>query len=115
MPAAPLRKRVYIYSKLRYILIAIGALLVLNIALLNLYFKRLESPGDPLKEKIVSEIEKCEEFVVKNPGFRDGYLKLAVFYWQVREDEKARRVLAVAIGLDPNSEKTKKVRESLGF
>jgi tetratricopeptide (TPR) repeat protein len=53
-------------------------------------------------EKIRGEIERWEKIVDERSDYRDGYLKLAVLYWRLGEEVKARENLDKALEIDPN-------------
>ena len=53
-------------------------------------------------EEIKEEIEKWQGFVGGKPDYRDGYLKLAVLYWRLGEEVRAKENLQKALEIDPN-------------
>ncbi len=57
------------------------------------------------KQKIQSDIVFWEEQIKKYPGFRDGYMQLALLYYQLGNKEEAKRNLEHALAIDPNFEK----------
>ena len=65
-------------------------------------------------QTIEKEIAKWQEFVAENPTYRDGYLRLALYYQKLKYLEEARVNLAKALELDPNFPGTKKLQEVLG-
>jgi len=65
-------------------------------------------------QAIEKEIAKWQEFVLKNPTYRDGYLRLALYYQRLKYLEEARVNLAKALDLDPNFPGTKKLQGILG-
>lgn len=65
-------------------------------------------------QAIEKEIAKWQEFVAENPTYRDGYLRLALYYQKLKYLEEARVNLAKALDLDPNFPGTKKLQEVLG-
>jgi len=59
-------------------------------------------------------ISAWEKFVKEKPDYRDGYLKLAFFYHQLGEKQKALENLKKAKLLDPNYPGIKKMEELIG-
>lgn len=59
-------------------------------------------------------IEKREKFVSENPTYRDGYLKLTLYYFKLGNPDKAKENLQKAIALDPNYEVSRKIEKELG-
>lgn len=55
-----------------------------------------------------SELEKLvtrwRGIVADNLDYRDGYLRLAIYYFRLGDDQKAKENLTVALKLDPNFE-----------
>lgn len=66
----------------------------------------LNEPG-----RIQEEINFWEKEVTHKPDYRDGYLQLAVRYYEIYNHEKAKLALSKAFSLDPNFEVTKKLME----
>ena len=56
-------------------------------------------------------ISAWEDFVKEKPDYRDGYLKLAFFYHQLGEKQKASENLKKAKALDPNYPGIEKMEE----
>lgn len=59
-------------------------------------------------------IEKREKFVSENPTYRDGYLKLTLYYFKLGNPDKAKENLQKAIALDPNFETSREIKKVLG-
>lgn len=66
-------------------------------------------------ETLITEINRWEQIVSQSPTYRDGYLKLAVLYWKIRDDHKAQNAVTKAIEIDPNYEETKNLKQKLGY
>lgn len=58
-------------------------------------------------------IAKWEKFVEENPTYRDGYLRLALYYFKLGENDKVEANLNQALKLDPNFEPTLKLQQIL--
>ncbi|MFZ5365802.1 MAG: tetratricopeptide repeat protein [Patescibacteria group bacterium] len=71
----------------------------------ELYLKYQEENPQELKKLI----EKWEKIVSETPSFRDGYLKLSLYYFKLGQTEKAQENLQKALELDPNYEETRKL------
>jgi len=56
---------------------------------------------------IASEISKWRAIVLDKPDYRDGYFRLAVSYYQIFDEEMAKRNVLKALELDPNFEPAK--------
>lgn len=56
---------------------------------------------------IISEISKWRAIVLDKPDYRDGYFRLAVSYYQIFDEEMAKRNVLKALELDPNFEPAK--------
>ena len=54
------------------------------------------------KRRIEKEIYQWEIVLEKYPGYRDLYLRLALLYWQIGNQEKGREYFQKAEFLDPN-------------
>ena len=65
--------------------------------------------SDP--EEIQKLISAWEKIVKEKPDYRDGHLQLALLYYKIFEDEKAKEYLQKAIELDPNCEVGRKLKE----
>lgn len=65
------------------------------------------------KKGIEGEILAWEKVLAKHPGFRDAHLRLAVLYWQIKNETNADKHLQMAKELDPNFTQTKKLEEIL--
>lgn len=62
-------------------------------------------------QEIRKMIADWEKFVSENPTYRDGYLRLALYYSKLGQTEKARENLNHALELDPNYEPAKELEE----
>lgn len=56
---------------------------------------------------IASEISKWRKIVLDKPDYRDGYFRLAVSYYQIFDEEMAKRNILKTLELDPNFEPAK--------
>jgi tetratricopeptide (TPR) repeat protein len=61
--------------------------------------------------KIAGEIAFWEKEMTTKPDYRDGWLQLAVRYYQLKKTEEARYALSKAYEIDPNFDPTKKLQE----
>lgn len=64
-------------------------------------------------EDIRRMIASWEKIISAKPNYRDGYLQLAVLYYQVFENEKAKENLEKALELDPNFKPAKEMEKIL--
>lgn len=103
-----------IQDKKKIFLFLFGALIIF-LSLTNLALWAKSEIAEEGRAPIKNEIIYWEEIVRETPTYRDGYLKLATLYWQLREDEKAKENLDKAIAIDPNSEKARELKNQLGF
>jgi len=62
-------------------------------------------------EKIRQEILSWEKVVEEKPSHRDVWLRLAVLNYQLKNDDKARDALEMAVYLDPNDLSVQEIRE----
>ncbi len=60
-------------------------------------------------QRIRNEIIFWEKVVSERPGYRDGYLQLAILNYQLYENDKAKEYLNKALEIDPNFEVTKEL------
>jgi tetratricopeptide (TPR) repeat protein len=60
------------------------------------------------------EIARWEGIIEKQPGYRDGYLRLALFYYQLSIKERAFDNWQRAWKLDPNNEQVSRVGKLIG-
>ena len=67
------------------------------------------------KDKIENKIEYWEQILNNKPNFRDVYLRLAVLYYQILQDGKAKKAWEKAFYLDPNNEVVQKVGKELNL
>lgn len=65
------------------------------------------------KEQLQQQASFWESQLKDKPDFRDGYIKLAAIYYQLRDLEKAKQNLEKARQIDPNYEPTQKLEELL--
>lgn len=75
----------------------------------QLWQKKMESSP----EEIRILIGGWEKIVAEKPNYRDGYLKLALLYYKLYENEKAREYLQKALELDPNFKPARKLEKIL--
>lgn len=73
---------------------------------LNKVQTTLSEPG-----KLGEEIKFWEKEVKIKPDYRDGWIQLAVRYFELYKIEEAKQALEKAYRLDPNFETTRKLRE----
>lgn len=83
-----------------------------SLAVRNELEKIREITSEP--SKIKEAIASLEEIIKDKPDYRDVYLQLAYYYYQLYEDEKAKERLERALKLDPNYPTTKKLQEIIG-
>jgi len=78
--------------------------------------KEWQRVSEKLKEpeELRAKIEYWEKVLKEKPEYRDGLLRLAVLYYQVYEDEKAKKAWQGAWRLDPNGEEVKMVGRLIG-
>lgn len=60
--------------------------------------------------EIKDKIDKLVEIVRSYPSYRDGYLMLGVYYWQIYQDGKAQEAIDTALRIDPNYQLTKTIK-----
>lgn len=65
-----------------------------------------ESPQDNIEA-----INHWENIMAEKKDFRDGYLKLALLYYLIYDNQKAQENIQKALQLDPNYEITKRLEE----
>ena len=75
--------------------------------LAGLWQKKLQT--DP--KEIKRQAEDWEKIMIEKPNYRDGYLQLAIFYYQLYETKKAEEALQKALALDPNYELAQELRQ----
>lgn len=80
---------------------------------LNSRFKDVESTVF-IECRLREEIRQWEDVLEKQPGYRDGYLRLALLYYQLSEDSEALNNWQKAWQLDPNNEQVFRVGRALG-
>ncbi len=56
-------------------------------------------------------ITSWEKIIKEKPNFRDGYLQLAILYYKIYENEKAKESLKKALLIDPNFEPSKELKK----
>lgn len=96
-------------------LLWVGGIIVTIITLTNLALWGRNGLATWQREPIEKEIKEWEEIVEKTPTYRDGYLKLATLYWQLRQDDKAKAALERVKEIDPNYGATYELEEKLGY
>lgn len=65
------------------------------------------------REKIQKEIVFWQKTTEGFPGYRDGYLKLAVLNWKIYQTDEAQKFLQKALEIDPNNETIKRFKEMI--
>ncbi|MBI4039462.1 hypothetical protein HY388_01380 [Candidatus Daviesbacteria bacterium] len=60
---------------------------------------------------IQDKISKLVQTVKAYPSYRDGYLMLGIYYWQVYRDEQAKAAIEAALKIDPNYQLAKTVKK----
>lgn len=68
---------------------------------------------DLKRAKITKEISFWQSFFEKNKGYRDGYLRLAILEYKLRNFNKAKSYLDEALAIDPNFEKGRELEKIL--
>lgn len=58
---------------------------------------------DEEREKIQKEILFWQKTTEDLPGYRDGYLKLAILNWKIYQNDEAQKFLNKALEVDPNN------------
>lgn len=61
------------------------------------------------ERQLQEEIRQWKSVLEKQPSYRDGYLRLALLYYQLSEDEEAYDNWMIAWKLDPNNEQVARV------
>lgn len=56
-------------------------------------------------------ITAWERIIQEKPNYRDAYLQLAILYYKLSENNKAKEYLGKALEIDPNFEATKQLEE----
>lgn len=59
--------------------------------------------------KIAGEINHWQEIVSQYPNYRDGYIQLAILYYDLKNNNQAWLYLDKAKNLDPNNDTVKKL------
>lgn len=67
------------------------------------------------RANIAKEISFWQSFLEKNRDYRDGYLRLAILEYQLRNVNNAKIYLNKALEIDPNFEKTKELEKVLNI
>lgn len=65
--------------------------------------------------EVMSQIVFWEREVRSKPNYRDGYLRLAVLFWQVYKDNEARNYLKRALEIDPNYPPSRELERVMGW
>lgn len=99
----------------RSLVLWLAATIILLLAISNLTLFARNEYAKWQKAPIEAEIKQWEEVVAKTPTYRDGYLKLAVLYWKLREDNKAKEAIEKAKEIDPNYDATYELEKKLGY
>lgn len=108
------RRNVFrIYSKtlkVFTIIVFIAAVVILGYDL----YKNIQEKEelDFERKKIAEDIKFWESFLEKNNGYRDGYLRLSVLEYKLRNLDLARAYLDKALKIDPNFEKAKELEKA---
>jgi tetratricopeptide (TPR) repeat protein len=76
----------------------------------QLWQKKKELSPEDIKELI----KYWEKVVAEKPDYRDGYFQLALLYYKLYNNEKAKEYLEQSLILDPNFEPAKELKEVLG-
>lgn len=64
---------------------------------------------------INQKIDKWKEIVGQKPQYRDGWLQLALLYWQIYQEDRARWSLEQALTIDPNFGPSYQLEQTLGI
>ncbi len=87
----------------------VGALFILAsifVISLDLYSNYKENQALNMeKTKVLEELTFWQKEVEKRPDYRDGYFKLALLNYQLKNLGKSKDYLGKALSLDPNFEK----------
>ncbi len=59
--------------------------------------------NEEAQEKVKKEIIFWQKTVEEFPGYRDGYLKLAILNWKIYQNDEAKNFLEKARTVDPNN------------
>ncbi len=85
----------------------------------NKYISQLNSlmskRGANSNAEIVKSIDRWEKFSENWSDFRDAYLKLAILYHRIRNDDLSFQKFQKALELDPNSDKVAEVKKALNY
>ena len=65
------------------------------------------------RSKLQQEVAFWNKIVHQQPGYRDGYLKLALLYYQLRQPQRAKTYLKLAQQIDPNYPPLKQLEKLL--
>jgi tetratricopeptide (TPR) repeat protein len=71
---------------------------------LNDLWTRWQEQNPKELEKLIT---KWRKIVAENLEYRDGYLRLSIYYFKLGDDQKAKENLQKAVALDPNFEVSK--------
>ncbi|PIU03447.1 hypothetical protein COT44_03315 [Candidatus Shapirobacteria bacterium CG08_land_8_20_14_0_20_39_18] len=63
------------------------------------------------KTELEKLVLKWRGIVADNLNYRDGYLRLAIYYFRLGDDQKAKENLNIALKLDPNFEPAKNLQK----
>ncbi len=89
-------------------------LLAILIVSLNLY-TNYERQKELAKEqiKVLNELAYWQNEIKIKPDYRDGYFRLAILNYQLKDFDKANENLEKTMNLDPNFEKGRELRSLL--
>lgn len=65
------------------------------------------------RKETEKQIIRWRQIVADNLEYRDGYLRLAIYYFKVGDDQKAKENLQTALKIDPNFEPAKILEKSI--
>lgn len=65
------------------------------------------------RRKLTDEVKKWQAAIVKYPDYRDGYFKLALLEYQLRNKKEAIGYINKTLQLDPNFKSAQKLQQIL--
>lgn len=97
-----------------FVFVAIAMVSLLGIVSYDVHRKYQDKKQiDVRREEINMEIKHWQEIVNTYKDYRDGYFKLAILEYRLKDLEKSKYYLDKALTLDPNFEQGRRFEESL--
>lgn len=93
------------------VLFILASILVVGLDLYKNYQENVNLKAE--KTKVNNDLKTWEKVVSQKPNYRDGYFKLAIIYYQLKDLDKAKENLDKAFELDPNFEKGRELESIL--